>query len=96
VKNGKDTVKHLRKKVKYIQEQTKSMRNVSEELNIPYGTLKQWMGKYQSSDHESVADIERVRELERQLKEKDRQIADAEEELAILKMAARHFGNPKK
>jgi transposase len=82
--------------VKYIQEQTKSMMDISEELDIPYGTLKQWMGKYRKFDHESAANIERVRELKLQLKEKDRQIADVEEELAIVKKAVHIFSSPRK
>ena len=32
--------------VKFIQEQTKTLGDLAEELNIPKSTLHQWMGKY--------------------------------------------------
>ena len=34
--------------VKFIQEQTKSMGEISEELNIPVSTLHQWLGNIDS------------------------------------------------
>jgi len=34
--------------VKYVQEQTKTLPEIAEELNIKYGTLKNWMVKYRS------------------------------------------------
>ncbi len=32
--------------VKYIQERSKSIPEIAEELNIPAGTLTKWMAKY--------------------------------------------------
>lgn len=84
--------------VKFIQEQTKSLGEIAEELNIPVGTLKQWLGKYRQFESESLSSPERLRQLEqllkekeRELAEKDRRIADAEEELAIVKKAVHIF-----
>jgi transposase len=79
--------------VKYIQEQTKTVAELALELDIPAKTLYQWLEKYRSFQSESTPD--KVRELQRQLKERDQQLADLEEELAILKKAAHIFSNPK-
>lgn len=88
--------------VKFIQEQTKSMGEIAEELNIPVGTLHQWLGKYRQFESESIASPERLRQLEqllkekeRELVEKDRRIADTEEELAIVKKAVHIFSRPR-
>ncbi|TLS48208.1 transposase [Paenibacillus antri] len=88
--------------VKYIQEQCKSVTDIAEELNIPAKTLHSWLGKYRQFDNESVASVDRVRELEQllkqkeqELKEKDRRIANAEEELAIVKKAVHIFSKPR-
>ena len=86
--------------VKYVQEQTKSLQEIANELNIPAGTLRQWMAKYRQFDNEPSA--ERVRQLEQQLKEKerllaekDRELDDVKEELAIVKKAVHIFSKPK-
>jgi transposase len=41
--------------VKFVQEQTKSLPQIAEELNIPAGTLRQWMGKYRKLENEPLA-----------------------------------------
>jgi len=81
--------------VKYIQEQTKSIEDIAQELSIPAGTIRQWLAKYRQFGSEPLASAERVRELERLLKEKDRRIADMEEELAIVKKAVHIFSKPR-
>ncbi|WP_312886355.1 transposase [Paenibacillus plantarum] len=88
--------------VKFIQEQTKSVTQIAEELNIPAGTLHQWVAKYRQFESESIATPERLRQLEQLLIEKDRElaakdrlIADAQEELAIVKKAVHIFSKPK-
>jgi len=60
------------------------------------------MDQYCEPKNESAAGVDRVRELEAQLKEMNRQLqekkhklADVEEELAIIKKAAHTFGKPK-
>jgi len=82
--------------VKYIQQQTKSIQDIAEELNIPAHTLSKWMGQYREFQHEPTA--ERVRQLEQELKEKDRlltakqrEIEDLKEELTIIKKAVHIF-----
>ena len=86
--------------VKYVQDQSKSLPEIAEELNIPAGTLRQWMAKYRQFDSEPSA--ERVRQLEQQLKEKDRllskkerELEDVKDELAIVKKAVHIFSRPK-
>ncbi|GGG14713.1 hypothetical protein GCM10010912_68930 [Paenibacillus albidus] len=81
--------------VKYIQEQTKTVAELAQELDIPAKTLHQWLGKYRQFPDEPVASAERVRELERQLQEKEKQLADMAEEMAIVKKAVHIFSNPK-
>ncbi|MEK4063235.1 MULTISPECIES: transposase [Paenibacillus] len=88
--------------VKFIQEQTKTLGDLAEELNIPQSTLHQWMGQYRELKNEPAASMDRVRELEAQLKEatrllqeKELKLADAEEELAIVKKAVHIFSKPR-
>jgi transposase len=88
--------------VKFIQEQTKSVADIAQELNIPAGTVHRWLAKYRQFESETLASPEKVRELtqllrekEREIKEKDRQIADVEEELAIVKKAVHIFSKPR-
>lgn len=89
--------------VRFIQEQTKTVMDIAQELNIPAGTIHQWIAKYRQFESEPLASPEKVRQLERLLKEKerelaekDRRIADVEEELAIVKKAVHIFSKPKK
>lgn len=88
--------------VKYIQEQTKTVADIAEELNIPASTLHQWLAKFRQFEHEPLASAERVRQLEQLLKEKelelaarDHQLADIEEQLAIVKKAVHIFSSPR-
>jgi transposase len=88
--------------VKYLQEQTKSMEDVALELSIPAKTLHAWKAKYRELKNEPIATLERIRELEQLLKEKDRelqesrkQMENAEMELAIVKKAVHIFSKPK-
>lgn len=84
--------------VKYIQEQTKSLGEICEELDIPKSTLHQWISQYRQFEHESLGAPEKVRQLEQLLKEKEqetrrreRENEDLKEELAILKKALHIF-----
>lgn len=86
--------------VKYIQDQTKTLPEISEELKIPIGTLRQWVAKYRRFD--DVPSAERVRQLELELKEKerlltskDREIENLKEELTIVKKAVHIFSKPR-
>jgi transposase len=88
--------------VKFIQEQTKSVADIAQELNIPASTVHQWLAQYRQFQSEPLASSEKVRELtqllkekEREIKEKERRIADVEEELAIVKKAVHIFSKPR-
>ncbi|AIQ43201.1 transposase [Paenibacillus sp. FSL R7-0297] len=88
--------------VQFIQEQTKTVADLAEELNIPKSTLHQWMSQYRELKHEPAASMDRVRELEAQLKEvnrllqeKESKLSDVEEELAIVKKAVHIFSKPR-
>lgn len=81
--------------VKYIQEQTKSVVEIAQELDIPAKTLHNWLAKYRQFESEPLASAARIRELEQLLKEKDQRINDVEEELAIVKKAVHIFSKPK-
>lgn len=88
--------------VKYLQEQSKTVEDIALELDIPAKTLHSWKAKYRDFKNEPVASNDRIRELEQLLKEqerelrmRDRKIADIEEELAIVKKAVHIFSKPK-
>ncbi|ULO04793.1 transposase [Paenibacillus sp. 19GGS1-52] len=88
--------------VQFIQEQTKTVADLAEELNIPKSTLHQWMSQYRELKNEPAASMDRVRELEAQLKEvnrllqeKESKFSDVEEELAIVKKAVHIFSKPR-
>lgn len=81
--------------VKYVQEQTKTLPEIAEELNIPSGTLQNWMTKYRSFENEPLANPEKLRQLEERLKASEREKQDLQEELAILKKALHIFSKEK-
>jgi transposase len=82
--------------VKFMQEQTKTVVELAEELNIPAKTLHSWLAKYRNFESEPISSLEKVRELEQLLKEKERELVDKDEELAILKKAMHIFSKPRK
>lgn len=98
-----------RKTVKYLLEQTKSVEDISLELNIPAKTLHGWKAKYRELKNEPTSILERVRELEQLLKDKEQLIKEQKQELqetqqekndiamenAILKKAVHIFSNPR-
>jgi len=77
--------------VRYIQEQTKTLPQVAEELNVPEGTIRQWQAKYRKFENEPLVDRETLRQKDRQLQEQERTIEDLKEEIAILKKAMHIF-----
>ncbi|MCE3200585.1 transposase, partial [Paenibacillus sonchi] len=50
--------------VKYIQEQRKSMDEIALELNIPKGTLKDWMMKFRQFPNEPFVGSGKLRAQE--------------------------------
>ncbi|AIQ31572.1 transposase [Paenibacillus sp. FSL P4-0081] len=84
-----------RQTVKYIQEQTKTVAELAQKLDIPAKTIHQWLGKYRQFQNEPVSSPEQMSELKRQLEEKDQALAKMAEEMGILKKAVHIFSNPK-
>jgi transposase len=80
-----------RETVKFVQAQTKTLPDIAEDLNIPEGTLRQWLGKYRVLENEPVASGETIRQQTQLLQQQDREIADLKEEIAILKKAMHIF-----
>jgi transposase len=96
------TEEFKKRTVFYILEQTKTVPQIAEELGISAGVLHNWKQLYRSeveasSEHQSTPD--RIRQLELQLQAielekqmKERENADLQEELQILKKALHIFG----
>lgn len=84
-----------KKTVKYVQEQTKSLPEIAQELDIPVGTIRQWLSKYREFENEPMASIDRVRELEQLLKVMEQENVNLKEELAIVKKAVHIFSKPR-
>ncbi|WP_098749641.1 transposase [Paenibacillus sp. EZ-K15] len=80
-----------REAVKYVQEQSKSLEQIADELNIKPGTLKNWVGKYREFEHEPVNQGETLREQSQLIGDQKREIEDLKEEIAILKKAMHIF-----
>lgn len=81
--------------VKYLQEQTKSLPQLADELHIPVSTLRKWQAKYRKFENEPIVDREVLRVQDKQLKEQTRIIEDLQEEIAILKKAMHIFSKEK-
>ncbi|OMF36902.1 transposase [Paenibacillus sp. FSL H8-0548] len=79
------------KTVQYIQEQTKSVPQIAEELNIPAGTLHQWLAKHRKFENEPLVDREAIRQKDYKIEEQATEIEDLKEEIAILKKAMHIF-----
>ncbi|MNI26421.1 Transposase [compost metagenome] len=77
--------------VKYIQEQRKSMDEIALELNIPKGTLKDWMMKFRQFPNEPFVGSGKLRAQEQQIADLEQKNKDLEEEVAILKKAMHIF-----
>jgi transposase len=82
--------------VKYIQQHTKSIPEIAEELNIPAGTLKNWLGKYRKFPDEPFVGSGNLRSQDQTQKELEQRIQDLEEENAILKKAMHIFSKDQK
>jgi transposase len=88
--------------VKYLQQSLKSLPDIAEELNIPVGTLSNWLGKYRKLEDEPTTQIN-INETQLKLKEQAAHIQNQEafikdlvEENAILKKAMHYFSKDQK
>ena len=98
------TEEFKKRTVKYILEQSKTMPEIAQELEISAGVLHSWKQKYRGeiqAEHQAEvqASPDRVRQLEKQLREmeaakqkQEQDNIDLREELEILKKALHIFG----
>lgn len=82
--------------VKYIQERSKSVPQIAEEMGIPAGTLHKWLAKYREFPNEPFVGSGNLRESDKELKEQADRIRDLEEENEILKKALHFFSKDRK
>jgi transposase len=82
--------------VEYIQQQMKSLPDIAQELNIPVGTLRNWMAKHRQFTNEPFVDGGKLQEQNQQIKELETKNRDLEEEIAILKKAMHYFSKDRK
>lgn len=82
--------------VKYIQEQRKSLADIAQELNIPVGTLKHWVGKYRQFPDEPFVGSGKVRQQDQLIQQLEQENQDLKEEIAILKKAMHIFSKDRK
>lgn len=80
-----------REVVKYVQDQTKSIEQLADELNINAGTLRNWVGKYREFEKEPVNHVETVRQQSQLIEHQQHEIDELKEEIAILKKAMHIF-----
>ncbi len=60
------------------------MADIALELNIPANTLHQWIAQYRKFENETLASPDKVRQLEQQLKDQERENKQKEREIADL------------
>lgn len=80
-----------REAVKYVQEQTKSLPQIADELGMNPDTLRQWVAKYREFENEPVNQGETLRQQTQLIHDQQREIEDLKEENAILKKAMHIF-----
>ncbi|UKS26371.1 transposase [Paenibacillus sp. HWE-109] len=82
--------------VKYIQQHSKSIPDIANELNIPAKTLSSWVSKYRQFPDEPFVGSGNLRSHDRIMKDLEQRNKDLEEELAILKKALHIFSKDPK
>ncbi len=101
--NSKYTQELRDRTAKHIIESGKSATSVAEEMGIDTNTVCRWVRDYRRKNHlpsyEQSKGIKRVtndhdREVNKQLKERDKRIRNLEEEVDILKKSLRIFMQP--
>jgi transposase len=74
--------------IRMIKEGGRSVNSVAKDLGVNPQTVRNWLGKYKSSQD---PDKLRIAQLEAELKAERRKSADLEESVAILKKATAIF-----
>ena len=101
--NSKYTQELRDRTVKHIIENGKSATSVAEEMGIDTNTVCRWVRDYRRKNHmpsyEQSKGIKKVtdhydKEVNKQLKERDKRIRNLEEEVDILKKSLRIFMQP--
>ncbi|NQX60884.1 transposase [Paenibacillus qinlingensis] len=82
--------------VKYIQQHSKSITEIADELNISAKTLSNWMSKYRQFPDEPFVGSGNLRNHDQIVKDLEQRNKDLEEELAILKKALHIFSKDPK
>ena len=82
--------------VKYIQQHSKSIVDIANELNIPANTLRKWVSKFQQYPAEPFVGSGNLRSHDQIVKDLEQRNKDLEEELAILKKALHIFSRDPK
>ncbi|MBO9598606.1 MAG: transposase [Cohnella sp.] len=82
--------------VAYIQQHSKPMTEIAEELNVPVKTLRNWVSKYKKFPEEPFVGSGHLRSHDQIVKELEKRNQDLEEELAILKKALHIFSKDPK
>jgi transposase len=64
---------------------------IAVEMNIPVGTLNNWLLRYRQSPDEPFVGSGNIREEDKRVKQLEQYVRDLEEEVAILKKAVHIF-----
>jgi len=101
--NSKYTQELRDRTAKHIVESGKSATGIAEEMGIDTNTVCRWVRDYRRKNHmpsyEQSKGIKKVtdhydKEVNKQLKERDKRIRNLEEEVDILKKSLRIFMQP--
>lgn len=74
-----------------MQEQTKTLPEIADELQVPEGTLREWMRLYRKFENEPILTPDTLRERDRTIAKQSREIEDLQEQITILKKAMHIF-----
>lgn len=82
--------------VAYIQQHSKPLTEIAEELNVSVRTLRGWINKYKKYPEEPFVGSGSLRSHDQIVKDLEKRNKDLEEELAILKKALHIFSKDPK
>jgi transposase len=93
LKYKKETVKYIQLR---IQQHLKPITAIAEELNIPVGTLNNWMVKFRQFPNEPFVGSGNIWEQDKRVMQLEQHVQDLEDELTILKKAVHIFSKDPK